>query len=208
MTTPTDRPRRRVGRIARGALAAVALLNVALVGSEEQVREAFATAGWRAAAPVSTLMLWDRKQDLAFEQEVGESARERNHVRFWRSPLHADGDRPLWVGAASRDRRVELSHRTAQITHQIAPDIDTERDLLMDDLDVAGWLARIFAVTGIGPTLNGRNGGGDRYFTDGELYVGMLASSRGAPRRAERLPDPTPIVIKNTLWSWLAPRWR
>ena len=45
MTTPTDRPRRRVGRIARGALAAVALLNVALVGSEEQVREAFATAG-------------------------------------------------------------------------------------------------------------------------------------------------------------------
>ena len=270
MTTPTDRPRRRVGRIARGALAAVALylllaylvlpafwrhhehlpamaelpqytrtaeglqgdaLNVALVGSEEQVREAFATAGWRAAAPitlessigiaesvlldrpdatapVSTLMLWDRKQDLAFEQEVGESARERNHVRFWRSPLHADGDRPLWVGAASRDRRVELSHRTAQITHQIAPDIDTERDLLIDDLDAAGWLARIFAVTGIGPTLNGRNGGGDRYFTDGELYVGMLASSRGAPRRAERLPDPTPIVIKNTLWSWLAPRWR
>ena len=204
-------------------------INIALVGSDAEVVRAMTAAGWFPAdpitfatsvriavdsvlrrpdddAPVSNLYLFGRKQDLAFEQEVGESARERNHVRFWRSPLHADGDRPLWVGAASRDRRVELSHRTAQITHQIAPDIDTERDLLIDDLDAAGWLARIFAVTGIGPTLNGRNGGGDRYFTDGELYVGMLASSRGAPRRAERLPDPTPIVIKNTLWSWLAPR--
>ena len=29
-------------------------------------------------APVSTLLLWGRKQDLAFEQEVGRSARQRN----------------------------------------------------------------------------------------------------------------------------------
>ena len=58
----------------------------------------------------------------------------------------------------------------------------------MHDLGATGRLARIFFVTGVGPTVYGRNGGGDRYFTDGELAVGILVS-RDAPgvRAAEVL---------------------
>jgi hypothetical protein len=201
-------------------------LNVALVGTEEQVERAFAAAGWKPAAalslkadlgiaesvildrpdptaPVSTLLLWNRKQDLAFEQEVGDSARHRNHVRFWKSDL-TDDQRPVWVGAATRDRRVELSRRTAQVTHQIAPDIDVERDLLIRDLDGAGQALRIFAVTGIGPTMRGRNGGGDRYYTDGEMYVAVLAPEP-VPPGAERLSSPPLVVLKDTIWTWLQP---
>jgi hypothetical protein len=206
-------------------------LNVALVGDEAQLRGAFAAAGWSAAAPVtlrsgigiaksvvldrpdpdapvSPLLLWDRSEDLAFEREVGRSARQRNHVRFWRSPVQADGGRPVWLGAASFDRGVELSRRTGQITHRIAPDLDAERDRVLDDLDAAGRLVRIFAVTGMGPTLDGRNGGGDRFFTDGELYVGVLtdaADSLPGTGRAERLASPPLVVLKDTLWSWLDP---
>ena len=34
-------------------------------------------------APVSSLYLFGRKEDLAFEQPVGNDPRERHHVRFW-----------------------------------------------------------------------------------------------------------------------------
>jgi hypothetical protein len=44
----------------------------------------------------------------------------------------------------------------------------------MRDLEAAGRITTLYDVTGIGPTLMGRNGGGDRYFTDGELAVGVL----------------------------------
>ena len=202
-------------------------LNVGLIGTQAQVERAFLAAGWRPAAslglesdlrigasvlldrpdptaPVSTLLLWDRKQDLAFEQQVGSSARQRNHVRFWRSELSAEGGRPVWVGAATRDQGVEFG-RTARITHRIAPDIDDERDMLVDDLEAAGQVTRIFAVTGIGPTLDGRNGGGDRYYTDGELYVAVLAIDESPGLRAKRDSSPPLVVVKDGIWSWLAP---
>jgi len=204
-------------------------LNVALVGTEAEVVRAFAAAGWHPAdaitlrssvgiaesvvfdrpdpdAPVSTLLLFDRRQDLAFERDVGRSARERNHVRLWRTDLRAHGDRAVWIGAATFDRGVGLSHTTAQITHHIAPDIDVERDTLMRDLDDAGQLTTLYAVTGVGPTLDGRNGGGDRYFTDGELDVGVLAPEHAVGKRpATVLPSPTPVVIKDQFWAWLRP---
>ena len=204
-------------------------LNVALVGTETDVQRAFAAAHWFPAdpitlrssleiaesvvlhrpdldAPVSNLFLFGRHQDLAFEQEVSASARERHHVRFWRTPLRADGDRPVWIGSAAFDRSAGLSHTTGQITHHIAADVDAERDTVMRDLGKAGWLTTLYDVTGIGPTLNGRNGGGDRYFTDGELAVGVLARGGvGDQPPPQRLPSPTPVVIKNQFWQWLRP---
>jgi hypothetical protein len=167
-------------------------LNVALVGMREQVEAAMRAAGWQPAsplgvradariaesvlldrpdptAPVSTLYLFGRKEDLAFEQEAGESARQRHHVRFWQAPGADEQGRPLWLGAATFDERVGLSHETGEITHHIAPDLDAERDKLMADLGRVGWVAERWRVEGIGPTEDGRNGGGDRYFTDGMI---------------------------------------
>jgi hypothetical protein len=202
-------------------------LNVALVGSEDDLHRVFAAAGWRPAdpitlrsslgiaksvvldrpdpaAPVSTLFLFGRRQDLALEKDVGGTARERHHVRLWRTRLRTDGDRPLWVGAATFDRGVGLSHTTGQITHHIAPDIDAERETLVHDLEAVGQVKTLFYVTGIGPTVNGHNGGGDRYFTDGELAVAVLVAAGAAQAGAvERLPSPTPVVIKSYLWSWI-----
>lgn len=143
-------------------------------------------------APVSSLLLFGRPQDLAFERQVGRSARQRHHVRFWQHEAPGPGGRPFWIGAASFDRGVGVSRRTGQITHHIAPDIDADRDLVMEDLSGAGQLAQRYQVSGIGPTVSGRNGGGDRYFTDGEIEVGIL--TEGGARRdvaPEVLPSPT-----------------
>lgn len=172
-------------------------VNVGIIGTQNQVFEAFALAGWRAAdaltlktaieigesvllgrpypdAPVSTLLFEGRAQDFAFERPVGTSADQRHHVRFWRvNGFDVDG-RPLWVGSASFDRGVGLSHDTAAITHHIGPDIDAERDLLMSQLSAAGAIASTSQISGVGQTDKGRNGEGDPYVTDGEATIGAL----------------------------------
>jgi hypothetical protein len=172
-------------------------INVGLVGSEKELVHAFAVAGWDTAdgvtlktaieigesvlfdrpypdAPVSRLLFEGRAQDLAFEKPVGGSADRRHHVRFWRTDATGDDGRPLWLGSASFDRGVGLSHDTGAITHHIGPDIDAERDLVIHDLSAAGMLISVSDISGIGATRAGRNGGGDPYFTDGKAIVGVL----------------------------------
>ncbi|OCP18832.1 hypothetical protein BC361_00170 [Ensifer sp. LC54] len=172
-------------------------INVGLVGSREQIIRAFAAAGWDPAdkitlrssvdiglsvvldrpdldAPVSPLFFEGRKQDLAFEKPVGNSADERNHVRFWLSKQTGADGRPLWLASASFDRGVGFSHDTGQITHHIGPDLDAERNLVIADLQKAGQVSSTYDIPGIGATKTGRNGGGDPYYTDGKALVGVL----------------------------------
>lgn len=172
-------------------------LNFGLVGSEAEVVAAFHAIGWRPAdaitlksaveiglsvvldrpypdAPVSNLVYEGRRQDLAFEKEDGTSAGRRHHARLWKVETDGADERPLWLGAVSNDRDAGLSHDTLQITHHIAPDLDAERDALIGDFEAAGLLASSYPIDGVGPTQDGRNGGGDRYVTDGKARVGVL----------------------------------
>ena len=172
-------------------------INVGIVGTEKELVHAFAVAGWDTAdavtlrtaieigesvlfgrpypdAPVSRLLFEGRSQDLAFEKPVGDSADQRHHVRFWQTDAVGDDGRPLWLGSASFDRGVGLSHDTGAVTHHIGPDIDAERDFLITDLTTAGALISTSDIPGIGATKAGRNGGGDPYFTDGKAVVGVL----------------------------------
>lgn len=172
-------------------------INISLVGTEEDVIEAFAAAHWDRAtglsvksdikigesvlldrpdvnAPVSTLLFDGRREDLAFEKPVGKSADQRHHVRLWVTFRPGTDGRPTWYGSASFDRGVGLSHDTGQITHHIAPDIDAERDSLIHDLTAAGQTESVTMIPGIGFTSAGRNGGGDPYFTDGKVQMAVL----------------------------------
>lgn len=172
-------------------------LNVALIGTKEQVDAIMKAAKWDPAAslgilsdikiaegtvlsrpdanaPVSNLMLFGRKEDLAFEQPVGGNPRQRNHVRFWKIDKADDDGRPIWIGSASYDERVEFSDVTLQITHRISPDLDKERDHLFADLKATGDLSEEYDVDNFHKELKGRNGGGDPWYTDGKLYVGVI----------------------------------
>jgi hypothetical protein len=203
-------------------------LNVGLIGTEKQLIQAILGCGWDNAdpvtlkssiriagsvlrdrpyvdAPVSSLFVFGRKQDLAFEKPVGNSASHRHHVRFWKSTEYGRGGLPLWIGAVTYDRSVGVSHRTGQITHHIGADIDAERDGLFADLGKKGWLTEEFQVTGVGTTLLGRNGGGDRYYTDGELTIGVLAEDQSRDKLPDRLDNPAPVQIKDQLWSAIRP---
>lgn len=204
-------------------------LNVGLVGTREEVVRAMAGAGWFAAdpltwrtsleiagsvlldrpyraAPVSALFYEGRREDLAFEKPAGTSPDRRHHVRFW-SVLETGAEgRPVWLGAATFDRGVGLSHFTGAITHHIAPDVDAERDLLAADLGAAGFVERTYTVSGVGPTLFGRNGEGDRYRTDGEILLAVLVGD-GQARIAmpDHRPAPVLVGVKDRAFRMLRP---
>ncbi len=203
-------------------------LNVGLIGTKAGVVAAMADAGWDPAdpvtlrtsleivvgvlrdrpyldAPVSPLFVFGRKQDLAFEKPAGDSPRRRHHVRFWESTALGRDGVPLWIGAVTFDRSVGLSHRTGQVTHHIAPDVDAERDALVAGLRERGQLREVFQVTGVGATLFGRNGGGDPYYTDGELTVGVLAPPGREDDSPTTLGNPPVIRLKEQLWSAVRP---
>jgi len=172
-------------------------INVGLVGSRADVIHAFGEAKWDTAdavtlksaveigesvlfdrpypdAPVSPLLYEGRPQDLAFEKPVGNSADQRHHVRLWQTADKDSSGRPLWFGSASFDHGVGLSHDTGAITHHIGPDVDAERDFLIDDFTKADLLISTTEIEGVGATQDGRNGEGDRYFTDGKAIIGIL----------------------------------
>ena len=113
------------------------------------------------------------------------------------------------LGAATFDDGLGVSHYTGQITHPVAPDIDAERDFLLDDLAAAKRVVATYSVSGVGPTLFGRNGGGDPFFTDGEIGIARLAlgcqAQEGAP---VALAPPLRIAAKDAVFSWLTVMWR
>ena len=200
-------------------------INVGLTGSREDLIFAFHVAGWHPAdpitlktsleiigsvvldrpyndAPVSPLYFGGRREDLAFEKPHGGSADRRQHVRFWLVLDKGADAVPVWLGAASFDSGVTLSRDTGQVTHKISPDLDGERDRLMDDLNRARVITRIYQMKGVGPTLNGRNGEGDPYYTDGEVWLARLVQ-RGekADKAADVLSPPALIQIKDAAFA-------
>ncbi len=212
-------------------------MNVGLVGTQEDVLCAMHAADWHPAdpitlrssleivgsvvldrpysrAPVSPLFYDERREDLAFEKAEGHSADRRNHVRFWKVLRKGEEGRSVWLGAATFDRGVGFNRFNGQFTHHIAADIDAERDLLTEALKSAKVVEAVYEVTGIGPTLDGVNGEGDPYHTDGEIKISRLVEGCGT--RVETplaLTNPPVIDLKDLLWknaveallSWQAP---
>jgi len=203
-------------------------INVGLVGAKNDVLCAMHAAGWYPAdpitfrssveivgsvildrpyrdAPVSPLFYQGRREDLAFEKPDGSSADRRQHVRFWEVLKRGDEGRPVWLGSATFDRSVGLSRDTGQVTHHIAPDIDAERDRLTDDLKIAKVVEAIYEVSGIGPTLAGRNGEGDRYYTDGEIRISRLVAGCNVKTATTvELDNPSLVNMKNVAWEAIA----
>ncbi|HWD67100.1 MAG TPA: LssY C-terminal domain-containing protein, partial [Caulobacteraceae bacterium] len=211
-------------------------INFGVVGSEADIDCAFTAAGWRAAnpvtlrssmrivgsvmlrrsypdAPVSALYYQGRREDLAFELAEGASADRRHHVRLWRvSGIAPDPSRPLWLGSDSFDRGVGVSHYTFRVTHHIDPDLDGERDFLAAALVKTGHVTRDLQVSGVGPMVAGRNGGGDLYFTDGEVEIERLTSNCAAPPGTAQPPhveSPWQVQIRDAVWRIVRPinRW-
>jgi len=203
-------------------------INVGLIGDQRDVLCGMHAAGWYPAdpitlkssieivgsvlldrpykdAPVSNLYYLGRREDLAFEKPIGASADRRNHVRFWKVLDAGQENRPVWLGSATMDRGVGVSHYTGAVTHHIDADIDLERQIWAGDLESAGMATAQYQVTGIGPTLSGRNGEDDLYYSDGEVWILRLVEDcRKSTTPAQILPSPLATQIKDQIWRQIA----
>lgn len=168
-------------------------LNAIFVGSDAQIDSAFRAAGWSTAEkisarsdfrtfwsalrgkgdehqPVSTQVAFGRLPDLVYQRVVDTFAK-RHHVRLWRSSLLWNGQ-SVWIAAATRDIGVRLSAAHRGFTHRTDPEIDDERNVLVEDLQVSGGVQALSLV----PSINSVH----EYFagkvrSDGRVAVIVLA---------------------------------
>lgn len=173
-------------------------INVVIIGNQSAIQSAFLKAGWRIpdpitvnssakialdsltnrpypTAPVSNLYLYHRKQDLALEKPTN-TVRERDHIRLWDTHTTI-GSGEVWCGSATYDNGIEINSNTDMPTHHIAPNVDRERNMILHILKP--YITFSSLVQFAKPNLYGTNGGGDWYFTDGEIAI--LSTQSAAP---------------------------
>lgn len=192
-------------------------LNVGLIGSRPQIIMAMEAAGWHMAdaksptnttrqiiayilkqpyanAPVSSLYLFGRKQDLAFQKEISGATGHRHHVRFWATdvmtPLafakdvhfwkrfharhHQMSERQFWIGASSKDIGLAPIRHNAQLTHMVHPDTNAERELIVHDLRRANKLAGVQKVRVNAPFKLRNRAWRAQLHSDGNLKICIL----------------------------------
>lgn len=170
-------------------------VNLAFLGTKNDIKHAMLKAGWTQAetlnlqstlkmikasilkrsypsAPVSSLYLFSKKQDFAFQQEVGGSTKSRHHIRFWKTPKNwflPGGYSCDYLAAATFDTAVGFSLYTFQVTHKIEEDTDVERDFVIASLKTSSPQTKVHIVENFSTGYHSRNGGGDTIKTDGSL---------------------------------------
>ena len=186
-------------------------LNLVIIGKPLDVYIAFMRAGWDETetvtttsswktirsfisggeyrySPVSSLYVFDRAQDVAF-QKARDNIHERNHLRLWMSPARFRG-LPVWIGQISRDIGVRFTKKTIT-THKIDPDVDETREFLLENLAYAQALEKIGYVKGVGEVPQDSPKGnltGDPWFSDGFRLVLWVTSEPTALSDLEALP--------------------
>ncbi len=178
------------------------MVNVLIVGTEDDLVQAFTAAGWvkvdtsvggtvvsgllntlekkdYLTMPMSTLFLFQRVQDYGFAHaEPVRVAMARNHLRAWKSPYQVDG-RPLWCIAATHDVGFERDQRNNRVTHKIDPTIDGEREYVNATLSGTGLVTQRTHVTPASPLREARTATGGSFNSDGRILVLVLKSRTG-----------------------------
>ena len=174
-------------------------LNLVIIGETEDLFYAFIRAGWDETevvtaasgfktamsfitggqyrySPISSLYMFDRRQDIAM-QRIRENIHERNHFRLWLSPMTFQGKR-VWIGQISRDIGVRFTWKTIT-THKIDPDVDETREFLLENLAYNAVWAMFAYIRGVGSApidQPSQNVTGDLYYTDGLRAVMWIPS--------------------------------
>jgi hypothetical protein len=168
------------------------LTNLMLVGTLEQIKGAFQSAGWFSAdalsqnskmetaraiienrgyneAPMSVLTLDGSPPDLALQKQTNTFAM-RHHIRIWKRPQLFNG-KPVWVAAATHDTSITFSQTSKSFTHGIDPHIDAERAKVVNDLLFTGTVHGLALVERTGIPQDASNATGDKLLTDGKMAV-------------------------------------
>jgi hypothetical protein len=166
------------------------IINLAFVGDRDELRNAFAAAGWLPAdpinktnfarwarafstmgnyptAPVSMMLYRGTEPALVYQKSLNTILR-RHHIRLWSSGFNAGP--AIWLGAATHDTGVAYTNISSTVlTHTVDPHLDVERNKVIDDLKFAGCVAGISHVER--PELARQAQKDPGIITDGHLVV-------------------------------------
>ena len=175
------------------------IVNLAFVGSRQQLESAFREAGWDssdvfnkhsfmrnfyaflnnsgyAQAPMRPFLLDGKPADMSWQKSLNSYAR-RDHLRIWEWSTTPDSQ-TLWLSSSTHDSSAALSVKHREFVHHIAPDIDEERGNVIRDLTVAGCVQSVHMVPRSSVPNFTQNATGD-------LVPHRWSAGRG---RAQRLP--------------------
>jgi hypothetical protein len=174
-------------------------VNLVLVGGKDEVLKAMAQAGWVAAkphtfrrviqeaacilehrsdpaAPISHSYLFNRREDMAFEFQVGGSPKRRHHIRLWEAPFLLRGV-PVWMGAATFDRGVKIF----KFDHKVEKNVDEERDYLLETLREARAVSTACYIPGFDPLQLKKTCG---FESDGNVALADLGPPAGSEKKS------------------------
>jgi len=176
------------------------MVNFLILGSEDEMKKTFTTAGWvkvdanveatilagalasfskesYLTMPMSQLYLFDRPQDYGWAHaEPIAVVASRNHLRIWKAPFTVNGQ-TLWIGAATHDIGFEKDQRNNGLTHKIDPDIDLERDYVEKTLSSTGLVAEVTHFLPKNPLQEAKTATGGSFHSNGQVLVLKLADS-------------------------------
>jgi hypothetical protein len=143
-------------------------------------------------APVSSLYLFDRKQDFAL-QRARPNIAQRNHMRAWLAPF-TFRQKNVWIAQISRDIGIKVTPKSPTLTtHIIDPEVDLTREYLLHSLLADGLVGTFGFVNGSKAATRlepAKNLTDDPYFSDGLRLV------------VEISPDPIPYErVRGFAWE-------
>lgn len=180
--------------------------NLVLIGSKQEITAAFEKAGWTVAqdenanslwktfeavikgagydaAPMSTLYMYGRPEDMAFEKMLN-TFTHRHHLRIWKAPATSPDGRQIWLVVADHDNGFDI--RPGVISHAVDPHVDLERAKVGADLGMTGMIAAEELVSVSNPARSGVTATGGKWESDGRILVVDFKLLSGAPAMQAR----------------------
>ena len=135
------------------------------IASVLHAAEAALTNGQYLRAPITPTFWNAAVNDFGFERPTSANVlKDRHHIRIWKTDLRQDGY-AVYVGVASLDQGYKWL-----ITHNINPDIDSERKFVKNSLESAGVVSGAQEIQFVPPVL-GTNFAAEPFFTDGKIDI-------------------------------------
>jgi LssY C-terminus len=177
------------------------LINLAFVGTRDELVQAFHKAGWKesdsvsrqsverqlqaflakssyATAPMSRQRFDGRPSDLNLEKTF-DSYSKRDHLRIWKLESTVN-DTTLWAAAAVRETGATLSFSRMRFMHHVLDDLDEEQRAIQRDLLAVGCIDSVGKVER--PTMDKAmiNATGEVLRTDGDVIVLRVKTCSGS----------------------------
>jgi len=198
-------------------------VNVAFIGSKEQLQSAFEHAGWQTAdpinrhsvtrnfvaflknasythAPMRPFLLDGQTPDMNWQKSLNTYA-QRDHMRVWEWE-GTDITGPVFVGTATHDKGVGISWKRHQFVHHINSNIDDERSKIIRDLRAAGCVHGVYLVSRSGIAPSGVNSIGDPITTDSDIAVVQLQECHAVVPELAEDPEPAPYKPGTKLFRY------